>query len=159
MLDLTNKNMKELREIAKQIGLPGVKAESMEALRARIVITMEPGVLDALYVDKLDPVNADPVQLKKKEKPVEVMLTPEQVIAALEPFKAKLKLAFYDEDGQPSITNATTWHVKNGPAEDSGSLSVPLKWIKFKASEIAKARFPAVIRDEFEKVRNIPVLA
>lgn len=155
MLDLTNKNMKELREIAKNLGLPGVKAESMEALRARIVITMEPGVLDALNVDRL----YDPVELKRKQQPVEVMLTPEQVMAALEPFKSKIKLAFYDDEGNASITNATSWCIKNGPAEDSGSLSVPLKWIKFKAQEIAAARFPAVINGEFDQVRNIPVLA
>ncbi len=49
--------------------------------------------------------------------------------------------------------------MKNGPAEDSGSLSVPLKWIRFKAKEIADARFPAVIKGEFDAVRNIPVLA
>lgn len=153
-MDLTNKTMKELRAIAKQIGLPGVRAESMEGLRARIVITMEPGVLDALNVDTL----YDPVQLKKKEKSIEVMLTPEQVMNALEPFKSKIKLAFYDDEGNPSLINATTWCVKNGPAEDSGSLSVPLKWIKFKAQEIANACFPAVIKDEFDKVRNIPVL-
>ncbi len=78
---------------------------------------------------------------------------------ALEPFKSKIKLAFYDDEGRVSLTNATTWCVKNGPAEDSGSLSVPLKWIKFKAQEIANARFPAVINGEFDQVRNIPVLA
>lgn len=152
MLDLTNKNMKELREIAKQIGLPGVKAESMQALRARIVITMEPGVIDSLTVPH-------PVQQKIKETKPEVMLTPDQVMAALEPFKGKIKLAFYDDDGNVTTTGATTWAVKNGPAEDSGSLSVPLKWIRFKAQEIANARFPAVIKGEFDAVRNIPVLA
>ena len=155
MLDLKNKNMKELREIAKNIGLPGIKAESMEALRARIVITMEPGVLDAFNVDKL----YDPVQLKTKKPEVANMLTPEQVMEALEPFKNKIKLAFYDADGKMTTENAVTWMVKNGPAEDSGSLSVPLKWITFKAKEIANARFPAVINGEFDAVRNIPVLA
>lgn len=154
MLDLTNKTMKELREIAKNIGLPGVRAESAQQLRARIVIMMEPGVIDALTVPDLHP-----VQLKKKEKKTEIVLTPEQVMAALEPFKGKIKLAFYDDEGNVSLTNATTWCVKNGPAEDSGSLSVPLKWIKFKAQEIANARFPAVINGEFDQVRNIPVLA
>ena len=155
MLDLTNKSMKELREIAKQIGLPGVRAESMEQLRARIVITMEPGVIDALTVPDI----INPVQIKKKELNQPVILTPEQVMAALEPFKGKIKLQFYDDEGNPSLTNATTWCVKNGPAEDSGSLSVPLKWIRFKAQEIAQARFPAVINGEFDQVRNIPVLA
>lgn len=155
MLDLTNKNMKELREIAKNIGLPGVRAESMEALKARIVITMEPGVLDALNVDRLQ----DPVQLKKKESAPVVMLTAQQVMAALEPLKGKIKLAFYDDEGNLTTDNATTWAVKNGPAEDSGSLSVPLKWIRFKAQEIANARFPAVIKGEFDEVRKIPVLA
>lgn len=155
MLDLVNKNMKELREIAKNIGLPGIRAENAEQLRARIVVTMEPGVLDALNVDRI----YDPVQLKKKEKGAEVMSTPQQIMAALEPFKSKIKLAFYDEDGNVSLENATSWCVKNGPAEDSGSLSVPIKWIKFKAQEIANARFPAVINGEFDQVRNIPVLA
>jgi len=154
MLDLTNKTMKELREIAKNIGLPGVKAESMQQLRARIVLTMEPGVIDSLTVPDLNP-----IKQKAKESKPEPMLTPEQVMAALEPFKSKIKLAFYDDEGNPSLTNATSWCVKNGAAEDSGSLSVPLKWIRFKAQEIANARFPAVIKDEFDKVRNIPVLA
>ena len=154
MLDLQNKNMKELRDIAKQIGLPGVKAESMQQLKARIAITMEPGIIDSLTVPDLNP-----VQLKRKEKAPDPVLTPEQVMAALEPFKGKLKLAFYDEDGNVTTQNATTWAVKNGPAEDSGSLSVPLKWIRFKAQEIANARFPAVIKGEFDDHRKIPVLA
>lgn len=154
MLDLTNKTMKELREIAKNIGLPGIRSESAQQLRARIVITMEPGVIDALTVPDLHP-----VQLKRKEVIPEAMLTPEQVMAALEPFKGKIKLAFYDDEGNPTMEGATTWCIKNGPAEDSGSLSVPLKWIKFKAQEIANARLPAVIKGEFDAVRNIPVLA
>lgn len=153
MLELRDKKMPELRAIAKQIGLPGVKAESADALRARIAITMEPGLVDALT-----PPDLNPVQLKKKETQ-SVMLTPEQVMKALEPFKSKIKLAFYNEEGEMTTENATTWCVKNGPAEDSGSLSVPLKWITFKASEIANARFPAVIKGEFDAVRNIPVLA
>ena len=155
MLNLTDKSMKELRSIAKDLGLPGVKGESLQALRARIVITMEPGVIDSLTVPDLSP-----VQLKRKEEKPQTVLTPQQVMTALEPFKGKIKLAFYDDDG--NVTDgpgATTWCVKNGPAEDSGSLSVPLKWIRFKAQEIANARFPAVIKDEFDKVRNIPVLA
>lgn len=154
MLDLTGKNMKELREIAKQIGLPGVKGESMEALRARIVITMEPSVIDALT-----PPDLNPVQLKRKEPQVQNLLTPQQVMDALEPFKNRIKLAFYDDEGNMTLEGATTWCVRNGAAEDSGSLSVPLKWIRFKAQEIANARFPAVIKDEFDAVRNIPVLA
>lgn len=154
MLNLQNKNMKELREIAKNIGLPGVKAESMQQLRARIVITMEPGVIDALTVPDLNP-----VKVKRKEKEINPVLTPEQVMNALEPFKSKIKLAFYDDEGKVTTTGATTWAIKNGPAEDSGSLSVPLKWIRFKAQEVANARFPAIIKGEFDAVRNIPVLA
>lgn len=153
-MNLTDKSMKELREMARSIGLPMIQHEKAEQLRARIVITMEPSVIDALTVPDLNP-----VQLKVREKEALVMLTPEEVVAALEPFKTKIKLAFYDEEGNPSRTNATTWCIKNGPAEDSGSLSVPLKWIRFKAQEIANARFPAVINGEFDQVRNIPVLA
>ncbi len=153
-MDLQNKSMKELREIAKSIGLPGIKAESMQQLRARIVITMEPSVIDALTVPDLNP-----MQLKKKPVEIPNVLTPEQVMTALEPLKGKIKLAFYDDDGNVTTNGATTWAVKNGPAEDSGSLSVPLKWIRFKAQEIANARFPAVINGEFDQVRNIPVLA
>ena len=155
MLDLTDKNMKELRAIAKDLGLPAIQHEKMEQLRARIVITMEPGVVDSLTVPDLNP-----VQLKRKEATPDSMLTPEQVMKSLEPFKGRIKLAFYNDEG--TLTDgkdATTWCVKNGAAEDSGSLSVPLKWIVFKAQEIASARFPAVIKDEFDKVRNIPVLA
>jgi hypothetical protein len=153
MMDLTNKSMKELREIAKNIGLPGVKAETAQQLRARIVITMEPGVIDALT-----PPDLNPVQLKVKKEQVTIN-TPEQVMEALEPFKSKIKLAFYDDEGNMTTEGATTWCVRNGAAEDSGSLSVPLKWIRFKAQEIANARFPAVIKGEFDDVRKIPVLA
>lgn len=154
MLDLQNKTMKELREIAKNIGLPGVKAESMQQLKARIVITMEPGVIDSLTVPELNP-----VQLKRKEKTLDPVNMPQAVMDALEPLKGKIKLAFYDDEGNMTTEGATTWAVKNGPAEDSGSLSVPLKWIRFKAQEIANARFPAVIKGEFDEVRKIPVLA
>lgn len=154
MMDLQNKTMKELREIANQIGLPGVKAETAQQLKARIVITMEPSVIDALT-----PPDLNPVQLKRKDKAPEPASTPEQVMSALEPLKSKIKLAFYDDEGNMTTENATTWAVKNGPAEDSGSLSVPLKWIRFKAQEIANARFPAVIKGEFDDVRKIPVLA
>lgn len=154
MLDLRSKNIKELREIAKNIGLPAIQHEKAESLRARIVITMEPSVIDALTPPDLKPVE----QRTRYDKP-QVMLTPEQVMEALEPLKAKIKLAFYDDEGEATLTGATTWHVKNGPAEDSGSLSVPLKWIRFKAQEIANARFPAVIKGEFDDVRKIPVLA
>lgn len=154
MIDLQNKNMKELRAVAKQIGLPMIQHEKADQLRARIVITMEPGVIDALT-----PPDLNPVQLKKKETPALVMITPEQVMKALEPFKSKIKLAFYNDEGEMTAEGATTWCVRNGPAEDSGSLSVPLKWIVFKAQEIANARFPAVIKGEFDDVRKIPVLA
>ncbi len=153
MLELRDKNMKELRAIAKEIGLAGVKAESADNLRARIAITMEPSIIDALT-----PPPIDPVQLKIKPAEPVVANTVEAVMKALDPFKSKLKLAFYDEDGNPTTERATTWHVKNGPAEDSGSLTVPIKWIRFKAQEIANARFPASIAGEFEKVRGIPVL-
>jgi len=154
MLDLTDKNMKELREIAKQIGLPGIKAESMESLRARIVLTLEPGVIDALT-----PPDLNPIQQKKKEPQVTNLLTAQQVLDALEPFKGKIKIAFYDDEGNMTTDGATSWCVRNGVAEESGRMSVPLKWIRFKAQEIANARFPAVIKDEFDAVRNIPVLA
>lgn len=153
MLNLRDKNMKELRAIAKDIGLPGVKAESADNLRARIAITMEPGIIDALT-----PPPVNPVQLVAKQKEAQTMLTPEVVMQALEPLKARLKIAFYNDDGEPTLHKATTWHIKNGPAEDSGSLTVPLKWIRFKAQEIANARFPATINGEFEAVRKIPVL-
>ncbi len=154
MLDLQNKSMKELREIAAKIGLPGVKAESMQSLKARIVITMEPGVIDALTVPEL----GEP-QLKRKEKTPDPVLTPEQVMKELEPLKGRIKLAFYDDAGNMTIEAATTWHVKNGPAEDTGSLSVPINILARKARHIAEARFPAVIKGEFDDVRKIPVLA
>lgn len=153
MLDLTDKTMKELRSIAKDLGLAMIQHEKAQQLRARIVITMEPGVIDALT-----PPPVDPVQLKRRPAEEAKACTPREVMVALEPFKNKIKLAFYDTHGNPSTEHATTWHVKNGPAEDSGSLTVPLKWILFKAQEIANARFPATINGEFEKVRNLPVL-
>lgn len=153
MDNLYTKKMNELREMASNLGLGGVKGESKEGLIARITIAMHPQILDELNKNGTEQGRAP-----KLAKDGPVWLTVEEVLEALEPLKGRLKIAFYDEDGQPTTTNAKTWHVKNGPAEDSGSMSVSMKWLKIKAGEIANARFPAVIQGEFEATKT-PVLA
>jgi hypothetical protein len=140
--DLPKKNMKELREIRKQIGLAGQKGESAESLRLRIGIALQPGLLNEL--------NKNPV-LADKQKPVLDItikphwLTAQDVVEALRPYQERIKLAFYDANGQPSSGNAKTWRVQNGPAEDSGSMTMPIEMIRRKAEQIALARFPAKI--------------
>jgi len=139
MNDLTGKNMKELRAIAKELNLTGVKAESAESLRLRITLAMQPGLMNEL--------NKNPV-LADKKPVLDIQIKPtwlnaQDVVEALRPFQEKIKLAFYDANGNPSSANAATWHVRNGPAEDSGSMTMPIELIKRKAQIIADARFPA----------------
>lgn len=138
--DLPSKNMKELRAIAKELGLQTTR-ESAEALRARIVLTLQPGLMNELNKNGTEAGRdaAKPVA----DKPATVWLSAQDVVEALRPFQDKIKLAFYDENGNPSTANAKTWHVKNGPAEDSGSMTISLHWLKIKVAEIANARFPA----------------
>lgn len=138
---LPHKNMKELRAIAKELNLGGVKAESAESLRARIALTLQPGLLNELNKNGTE-VNREPTKPAKVEPK---WLTAQDVVEALRPFQNKIQLAFYDEAGYPSTANAKTWHVKNGPAEDSGSMSMSLRWLVIKATEVANARFPAKI--------------
>lgn len=137
--DLPSKNMKELRAIAKELGLSGVKAESAQALRARITLTMQPGLLNELNKNGTEQGR----QPTASVKPPIVWLTAQEVVEELRPFQNKIQLAFYDENGHPSTANAKTWHVKNGPAEDSGSMTISKKWLLIKVGEIANARFPA----------------
>jgi hypothetical protein len=139
--DLNNKKMPELRKIAKELNLGGVKAESAQALRARIAIAMQPGLLNEL---NKNPTLAD----KKATQPIQIKttwLTAQDVVEALRPFQDRIKLAFYDANGNASSGNAKTWHVRNGPAEDSGSMTMPIHLIVRKAEIIAQARFPAKI--------------
>lgn len=135
MDNLKDKKIQELRTIAKELGLP-VTRESAQALRTRIILHMQPGLMDEL--NKNDRVEPKPKEATK-------WLTTQEVMDALSPFKDKIKLAFYDENNEPTMVNPKTWHVKNGPAEDSGTMSISLKWLKIKAGEIANARFPAKV--------------
>jgi len=136
--DLPSKNMKELRAIAKELGLQGVKAESAHALRTRITLHLQPGLLNEL--------NKNPV-LADKKPVLDIAIKPhwlsaQEVIEALRPYQ-KLQIMFYDVNGNKSTGNCKTWHIKNGPAEDSGSMTMPLHIIKVKAEIINGARFPA----------------
>lgn len=143
--DLPSKSMKELRAIAKELGLT-VTREPAEALRTRITLHLQPGLLNELNK------NGTEQGREKADKPRTVVLaqpiawlTAQDVVEALRPFQERIKLAFYDENGNPSSANAKTWRVQNGPAEDSGSMTMPLAMIRRKAEQIATARFPAKI--------------
>lgn len=152
MQNLHSKKMNELREMASSLGLGGVKGESKEGLITRITIATHPQLLNELNKNGTEQGRAP--KLVSNET---VWLTVDEVLEALAPLKGRLKIAFYDEDGNATTSNAKTWHIKNGPAEDSGSMSVALKWLKIKAGEVANARFPAVIQGEFEASKT-PVL-
>lgn len=139
MLEIQNKSMNELRAMAKQIGLGGVKAESKAALKTRIMLMMQPGLMNELNKNGTE--QGRITQPKQETK----WLTVEEVINYIRPYSNKLQLAFYDENGEATQENAKVWHLKNGPAEDSGSMSVPKHILLIKAQLLAEARFPAKI--------------
>lgn len=141
MIDnIQSKKMSELRDIAKQLNLSGVRGESKQSLATRITFALQPGLLEELNKN-----GTEQVKPQTKPKSETQWLTVPQVMEALSPYKDKIKLAFYDQYGQPTTTDAKTWHVKNGPAEDSGTMSISLNWLKVKVGEIANARFPAAL--------------
>lgn len=145
--DLPNKSMKELRQIAKELGLTTTR-ESAEALRARITLTLQPGLMDALNKNGTEAGRDKAVEAAKPKAQIIIppkWHTAQEVVEALRPYQERIKLAFYDQNGQPSSAYAKTWHVKNGPAEDSGNMTMPLELIRRKAEQIANARFPAKI--------------
>jgi hypothetical protein len=137
--NLHTKSLPELRQIAKGLGI-AVTRESAEVLRTRIILHVNPSLQDELNKNGT---------IQPSEKPAAnapVWLTPDEVKEALAPFKGRIQLAFYDDEGFACEDNtARSWHVKNGAAEDSGSLTISKKWLVIKVSEIANARFPAKI--------------
>lgn len=135
MQELNSKTMGELRLIAKQMGLSGIRAESKEALRARITIMMNPQLLNQLNQNGTTPVSAvnRPVVAEAPKN------TANDILAALEPLRGKGLLIRVDDGDK-------TWIVKKAEAEDSGTFFMPLKVIVRKASEIARARHPAKVR-------------
>lgn len=140
MLDtIHTKSLPELRQIAKSIGI-AVRRESAEVLRTRIILHVNPSLQGELNKNG----TIQPVEKPAEVKPI--WLTPSDVKEALAPFRGRIQLAFYDDEGFAcDDETARTWHVKNGAAEDSGSLTISKKWLVIKVSEIANARFPAKI--------------
>lgn len=138
MQDLNDKSLPELRAIAKSIGLATTR-ETADNLRKRIIITMNPGLLNELNQNGVD--HTELKRARKVDKPD--FTTADQVRDALKPY-SKLTLRFYDAEGSETDgETAASWHVINKPAEDSGTLNMPLKVIVRKAAEINNARFPA----------------
>lgn len=137
--NLHTKSLPELRQIAKGLGMT-VGVEKAEVLRTRITLHVNPSLQNELNK------NGTIQPTDKPVAPAPVWLTPAEVKEALAAFKGRIQLAFYDDEGFAcEDENAKTWHVKNGPAEDSGSLTISKKWLVIKVSEIANARFPAKI--------------
>jgi hypothetical protein len=63
-------------------------------------------------------------------------VTLEQLMEALEPFAQR---------GLDISLAGDTWTLKNGPAIDSGHVTVPIELIKISAEALMRARFPAKI--------------
>jgi hypothetical protein len=123
--------MNELRAAAKEAGIDNRRAESKASLLARLALARQ-------TIDQR-PSNALPKDAPKPEV-VKHYTTPEQLYAALEPFKGKNLQIKIDEDTE-------TWHFKYGIAEDSGTLHQPLSVIKRMAEMLLRARMPAKIKD------------
>jgi hypothetical protein len=138
MENLADKSLPELRSIAKSIGLVTTR-ETADNLRKRIILTMNPGLLDEMNQNGVD--HTELKRAKAQTKPD--LATVDELRNALTKMP-KLTLKFYDEEGaETNGDDAVTWHVINKPAEDSGTMRMPLKIILRKATEINNARFPA----------------
>ena len=147
MESLGNLPIKDLREMRKRIGLSGAKGESKEAIIRQLQTASFPEAIMKEFQQK-------PI-VRQAPKTVEVVkLTPEEVTEKLQAYINRgLKVRFDD----------VSWMMKNGAAEDSGSLSMPLVAILQKADHLMRARFPAQINGEFDEIATargrIPVLS
>lgn len=118
--------MKQLRTQAKMLNLPGIRGESKSSLAARVQAAMTT-------------MTAPPKPVIKGEAPVfpKHYTSPDELIAALEPYKGK---------GLQIKVDADSWHMKYGIAEDSGTMHQPLTVIKRMAEMLLMARMPAKIK-------------
>lgn len=169
--------MDELRTIATQMGLRGLRAESKQSLVARITLTMHPELLgelthNGLIADKPkeDAMVAQSQTIKTPPKYYTVDEVMDAITKAVGPRLKLLKITFYDDadrkttgDDLLSEKPAQTWHIQNGVAEDTGSMTTAPSYIAFRANELSRARHPAEINDpDFDKIkvngRNVPLL-
>lgn len=128
MLDLANKTHDELKVIAKQLGIK-TRNDGAETLRAKIVAVMHPDALEQAAASGLEELkDALPVLPVKPD-----YTDPETLRAEV----ARLYPTF------TLLTDESTWHIKNGAAEDSGTLYMPMDVIMRKAAMLKTARFPA----------------
>lgn len=123
---LQTKSLDVLRAIATQIGLTPHHASKEEKIITEILMVQKP-------------------EIKAEEKPVEVavMNDPDEIRKALK--------FFTDKGGKVMFTDEN-WHIKNGIAEDSGHLTVPIPSIVTKAQMLLRARMPARIKIDGEEM-------
>lgn len=145
MENLAELPIKELRAMRNKLGFKGVKGESKQSILLQIQGSQYPVVLESFQEKHVK-------RLARKADLV-TKLTPEQITEALQPFMGRgLKVRFDD----------VSWQVKNGAAEDSGSLTMPINAIVQRVSKVMSARFPAAVTGEFDPMSSakgsIPVL-
>jgi len=123
---LTPKSREELRAILVSLGQPPhhmAKEPSMIESIMRIQNTIQPSDL------------GEKEESVKAPAPV-ITLTADEIMVVVQPMIQRgLKVSFLD-DGK-------TWHFKNGVAEDSGSVTIPLTVIEQRAYSLMRARLPA----------------
>jgi len=126
---LTLKSREELRAILVSLGQPPhhmAKEPKMIESIMRIQNTVQPNDIGA------------EAKVEKKEPEPAVVLTADEIMEVIQPMIQRgLKVAFLDDD--------KTWSFKNGVAEDSGSVTMPLALIEQRAYALMRARLPARI--------------
>lgn len=138
MENFNNLSIKELREMRNAAGLPSAKHESKEAIVRQLTVAAFPEAILKEFQQK-------PVVRQKPEQQVVVALTPEQVTDGLQSYINRgLKVRFDD----------ISWFIKNGAAEDSGNLAMPLAAVKAAADRVMKARLPAQVTGEFDPMTS-----
>lgn len=138
MQDFNSMSIKELREMRTAAGLPSAKHESKEAIVRQLAVAAFPEAVLKEFQQK-------PVVRQVPEPQVVVALTPEQVSEGLQSYINRgLKVRFDD----------ISWFIKNGAAEDSGNLAMPIAAIRAAADRVMKARLPAHVTGEFDPMTS-----
>jgi hypothetical protein len=138
MQDFNGMSIKELRELRNAAGLPSAKHESKEAIVRQLTVAAFPEAILKEFQQK-------PVIRQAPEPQMVVALTPEQVTEGLQSYINRgLKVRFDD----------ISWFIKNGAAEDSGNLAMPIAAIRTAADRVMKARLPAQVTGEFDPMTS-----
>lgn len=138
MQDFNGLPIKQLREMRNAAGLPSAKHESKESIVRQLTVAAYPEAILKEFQQK-------PVLRQAPSAQVVVALTPEQVTDGLQSYINRgLKVKFDD----------ISWFIKNGAAEDSGNLAMPIAHIRSAADRVMKARLPAQVNGEFDTITS-----